>query len=162
MSTARRPRRLWDSVIVIGYLAGYEDLKPDCPQIIQQAQQGGLEIMVSEMAKVEAAYLEGRSDIESESLISEFFSRHYIIPVSVDDQVSKIARGLIRKYRNSLRIKPPDAVHLATALLWHLPVIETTDADFLRLDRREGNPPIIIRRPLYEGPQSLPGMLTVF
>jgi predicted nucleic acid-binding protein len=151
MSTARRPRRLWDSVIVLGYLAGYEDLKPDCPQIIQQARQGELEIMVSEMAKVEAAYLEGRSDIESEALISEFFSRDYIIPVSVDDQVSKIARGLIRKYRNSLRIKPPDAVHLATAILWHIPVIETTDPDLLRLDGREGNPPIRIRRPRYEG-----------
>jgi len=106
--------------------------------------------MVSEMAKVEAAYLEGRSDIESEALISEFFSRDYIIPVSVDDQVSKIARGLVRKYRNSLRIRPPDAVHLATAILWHIPVIETTDPDLLRLNGSEGNPLIRIRRPLYE------------
>ena len=43
-------RRLWDSCVVVGYLAGYEDLKPDCPQIISLAEQGGLQIVVSAMA----------------------------------------------------------------------------------------------------------------
>ena len=149
-------RRLWDSVIVLGYLAGYEDLKPDCPLIIQQAQRGELEIIVSEMAKVEVAYLTGQSDSESEALIREFFSRDYIIPVSVDDPISTIARNLIRKYRNGPKIKPPDAIHLATAIQWHIPVIETADTDFLKFDRREGNPLISVRRPLYEGINPFP------
>ena len=119
-------RRLWDSAIVLGYLAGYEELRPMCPQIIQQAQQGEVEIIVSEMAKVETAYLAGRPDAESEDLIREFFSREYIIAVSVDDPVSTIARGLIRKHQG---LTPPDAIHLATAVLWHIPVIETSDPD---------------------------------
>ena len=134
-------RRLWDSAIVLGYLAGYEELRPMCLQIIQQAQQGEVEIIVSEMAKVESAYLAGRPDAESEDLIKEFFSREYIIPVSVDDPISTIARGLVRKHRG---LTPPDAIHLATAILWHVPVIETTDPDLLRLDQQEGNPPITI------------------
>ena len=148
-------RRLWDSAIVLGYLAGYEELRPMCLQIIQQAQQGEVEIIVSEMAKVESAYLAGRPDAESEDLIKEFFRREYIIPVSVDDPISTIARGLVRKHRG---LTPPDAIHLDTAILWHVPVIETTDPDLLRLDQQEGNPPITIRKPLYEGPQMFPGM----
>ena len=149
-------RRLWDSVVVLGYLAGYDDLKPDCPLIIQQAQRGDLEIIVSEMAKVEVAYLTGHSDSESEALIREFFSRDYIIPVNVDAPISTIARNLIRKYRNGPKIKPPDAIHLATAIQWHIPVIETTDTDFLKLDGREGNPSVTIRKPLYEGLNRFP------
>ena len=148
-------RRLWDSCIVIGYLAGYEQLKPDCPRIIEQASGGQIEIVVSAMATVEAAYLEGYSDQDSEALIKEFFGRDYIIPIGMDVRIAEIARGLIRKYRTKL--KPPDAAHLATAIQWRIPIIETTDPDLLQLNQLEGNPLITIRKPLYEGPQELPG-----
>ena len=148
-------RRLWDSCIVIGYLAGYEQLKPDCPRIIEQASGGQIEIVVSAMATVEAAYLEGYSDQDSEALIKEFFGRDYIIPIGMDVRIAEIARGLIRKYRTKL--KPPDAAHLATAIQWRIPIIETTDPDLLQLDQLEGNPLITIRKPLYEGPRELPG-----
>jgi predicted nucleic acid-binding protein len=147
--------RLWDSCIVVGYLAGYEELKPDCPLIIYQARRGELEIVVSVIATIEAAYLVGHSDIDSETLIREFFSREYIIPVSIDTPIAAIARQLIRRHRGNLRINPPDATHLATAIQWHIPVIETTDPDLLRLDGLEGNPPIRIRRPPYDGPKRL-------
>ena len=147
-------RRLWDSCIVIGYLAGSPDLMPACPGIIRQAEAGILEIAVSEMAKVETAYLEGLSDVQSELLIREFFSREYIIPISIDDPVSAIARDLVRKYR-SLKLRPPDAIHLATAILWRIPVLETTDSDFLQLDQLEGNPLVTVRKPLYQGQQPL-------
>lgn len=127
---------------------------PACPGIIRQAEAGILEIAVSEMAKVETAYLEGLSDVQSELLIREFFSREYIIPISIDDPVSAIARDLVRKYR-SLKLRPPDAIHLATAILWRIPVLETTDSDFLQLDQLEGNPLVTVRKPLYQGQQPL-------
>ena len=109
-------RRLWDSCVVIGYLAGYENLKPDCPLIIQQAERGELKIVVSAMATIEVAFLEGYSSDASERLIQEFFSREYIIPVAIDSPISAITRRLIRNYRDSLKIKPPDAAQLATAI----------------------------------------------
>ena len=149
-------RRLWDSSVVIGYLAGDAGLEPHCSQIIGQAEAGGLEIVVSEMAKVETAYLKELPDAESALLIREFFSREYIIPVSLDDPVSAIAQDLVRKYRTPPILRPPDAVHLATAILWRIPILETTDSDLLRLDQREGDPLITIRRPLYQGPLRLP------
>lgn len=150
-------RRLWDSSVIIGYLAGQDDLKDACENIIASAERGDVEIVIATMAMTEVAYLEGLSDEESETKISEFFSRNYIIPVAIDTRVAAIARRLIRKYRTGPKLKPPDAEHLATAMQWQIPVLETTDPDLLRLDgleRFEGhqeNPVITIRRPFYEG-----------
>ena len=144
-------RRLGDSSVVIGYLAGHPELESSCSQIIGQAEAGGLEIVVSEMARVETAYLKEVPDPEAELLIREFFGREYIIPVSLDEPVSTIARELVRKYRASPSLKPPDAIHLATAILWRIPVLETTDSDLLRLHQLEGNPPITVRKPVYQG-----------
>ena len=144
-------RRLWESNVVVGYLAGYPNLRSDCTQIIEQAERGEAEIFVSVIATIEAAYLAGQSDADSEALIQEFFGRNYIIPVGIDARIASITRGLIRKYRTGPKLKPPDAAHLGTAIQWGIPIIETTDQELLRLDNLEGSPPIRIRRPLYEG-----------
>ncbi len=150
------PRRLWDSCTIIGYLAGSPAVGETCSQIIEQAERGELAIVVSAMAMIEVAYLEGMDDQESERKIREFFGRDYIIPVAVDVRVASDTRGLVRKYRSGpKRIKPPDATHLATAILLDIPVIETTDQDLLRFNGHKG---VTIRRPLYEGPGRLPGM----
>lgn len=153
------PRRVWDSCIVIGYLAGDDDLKPDCLQIIEQAQRGELEIMVSALATIEVAYLKGYSDADSEAKIQEFFSRNYVIHVAIDMPIAEIARKLIRKYHNAYgyKIRPPDAAHLALAIQWKVPILETTDPDLLRLNGMEGTPPVVIRKPSYEGQPRLMG-----
>ncbi len=148
-------RRLWDSSVIIGYLAGDQRLNPVCSQIIQQAERGETEILVSQMAIVETAYLRGLSDVDSERLIKEFFSREYVISVNVDGPVSSIAQSLVRKYRNNPNIKPQDAVHLATAILWQIPALETVDQPFTRFDGLEGSPPVSVRRPMYDGQQLL-------
>lgn len=150
-------RRLWDSSVIIGYLAGQDELKDACENIIASAERGEVEIIVATMATVEVAYLEGLSDEDSEAMIAELFSRDYIIPVAIDMRVAAIARGLIRKYRTGPKLKPPDAAHLATAMQWRIPVLETTDPDLLRLHGREGDPPIVIRRPFYEGARRMAG-----
>ena len=152
------PRRLWDSCVIIDYLAGSAGVAEACNKIIAQAELGELEIVVSAMATIEVAYLEGSDDQDSEARIRELFGRSYIIPVAIDVQVASAARRLVRKYRSDPKLKPPDAAHLATAIQWDIPVIETTDPDLLRLDRLEGTPPIAIRRPLHEGPMRMPGM----
>ncbi len=152
------PRRLWDSSVIIEYLAGTAEVAEACSKIIAQAEHGELEIVVSTMATIEVAYLEGSDDQDSEAMIRELFGRSYVVPVVIDVRVATVARSLVRKYRSGPKIKPPDATHLATAVQWDIPVIETTDPDLLRLDGLEGNPPITIRRPLYEGPMRMPGI----
>ena len=152
-------RRLWDSSVVIGYLAGDQTIYGARSQIIQQAERGETEMLVSQMAIAETAYLSGQSDDESERLIREFFSRDYIVPVNVDGPVSFVAQRLVRKYRNSPSIRPPDAIHLATAVLWEIPYVETTDGSLMRFDQLEGNPPVSVRLPLYDGRHQMHGLL---
>ena len=141
------PRRLWCSCIIIGYLAGDDALKEACPRIIEQAGRGELEIVVSAVAMAEVAYLKGVPVEDSEARIQEFFSRDYIVPIAIDPIVARAARGYIRGHT----LKPLDAIHLATAEVWRIPTLETTDPDLLKLDGRVGDPRITIRRPLYEG-----------
>ena len=152
------PRRLWDSYTIIDYLAGKTDVADACSKVIEQAERGELEIAVSVLATIEVAYLEGVEDQDSEARIRELFSRSYIIPVGIDVSVASISRQLIRKYRHGPKLKLADAAHLATAIQWKIPLIETTDPDLLRLDRLEGDPLITIRHPLYEGPERMPGL----
>ncbi len=141
-------RRLWNSSVIIGYLAGEEAVYEHCRSIIEQAERGEVEIVVSTLAAAEVAYLEGYSQENSENMIREFFGRAYVIPVAVDVMLAAIARSLVSKYKDDLRIKPPDAIHLATAIQLGLTILETTDADLLRFDGLEGNPAVVVRRPL--------------
>lgn len=152
------PRHLWDSCVIIDYLAGRPEVAEACKKIIAQAERGELEIVVSSIATIEVAYLKGSADQDSEARIRELFGRNYIVPVAIDVRVALLARHLVRKYRSEPKLKPPDAAHLATALQWSIPVIETTDPHLLRLDRQEGEPSITIRRPFYEGSVRMPGM----
>lgn len=151
-------RRLWDSSVIVGYLAGQQDLAEVCENIIARAERGEIEIVVSAMATIEVAYLRGEDDIVSEARIRELFSRPYIIPAAIDVRIASIARVLVRKYRYGPRLKPPDAAHLATAIQWQIPLIETTDPDLFRLNGREGDPLITVRKPLFEGTLQLPGL----
>ena len=126
--------------MIIDYLAGNETVAEHCHLIVEQAERGELEIVVSTLAAAEVAYLEGYSQGNSEDMIREFFGRDYIIPVAVDIRLAAIARSLVSRYKDVRRIKPADAIHLATAIQLNLPVVETTDGDLLRFSGLEGNP----------------------
>lgn len=151
-------RRLWDSSVIIGYLVGEKSLAEPCENIIAMAERGESRIFVSTLAMIEVAYLEGYDDQKSEEKIRELFGREYVVPVAIDVRVAAKARELVRKYRSSPTLKPPDAAHLATAIQWEIPVVETTDRDLLRLDGREGRPSITVREPFYEGTPRMPGL----
>ena len=151
-------RRLWDSSVVIGYLAGYPRIADACKNINSRAERGELEVVVSALATIEVAYLQGVDDITAERLIQEFFGREYVVPVAIDVRIAHNARTLVRKYKHGPSLKPLDAAHVATAIQWSIPVLETTDDGLLRFDGLEGNPPVTIRRPLAEGNYRMPGV----
>lgn len=151
-------RRLWDSSVILSYLAGYELVAEHCQLIVEQAERGEVEIVVSTLAAAEVAYLDGYSTGASEDMIREFFGRDYIILVAVDAPLAALARSLVSRYRNEMRIKPADAIHLATAIQLNLPVLETTDGDLLRFDGLEGTLAVVVRRPLYDGPIRMTGL----
>ena len=130
------PRRLWDSSVVIGYLAGEVDLAEPCGDIIAAAKRGELQIALSIEAAIEVAYLKGYDDDVSEKTIRELLGREYIIPITVDLQVAAVARDLIRRHKAPLKIHTKDATHLATAILWKIP-----DRSLLRFSGLEGTRP---------------------
>lgn len=145
-------RRLWDSCVVLGYLSGQREIKSDCDLIVAQAERGELEIVVSTIAQAEVAYLSGLQADEAEARIVEFFSQRYIVTAAFDISLTKTVRRLIREYKG---LKPFDAIHVATALQWQIPIMETTDADLLKMNINEGIPKLIIRPPAYQGPAKL-------
>lgn len=77
----------------------------------------------------------------------------------MDIAVARRARDLVRRYR----VKPIDAVHIATALQHNIPILETYDEDMIRLiNEKEGKPPLKIRNPTFEGPPPGPEQTSLF
>lgn len=96
---------------------------------------------------------------DSELLVSEFFQRPYVKTYNYDVVVAREARRLIRTYKPGL--KPNDAIHMATALLYEIPILETIDDKLLHLSGKEGNPRLIIRKPKYEGAVPFPDIIPI-
>ncbi len=70
-------QRLWDSSVILDYLSGNQGVQPDCDNLIRQARDGYLEIVVTAVTEAEVAFLNGLSAEVSEAKIREFFSRSY-------------------------------------------------------------------------------------
>lgn len=92
-------------------------------------------------------------------MIEEFFGRNYVIKANVDMYVSKHARELVRNYPSSGKLEKltiADAIHLATALHWKIPVFESYDDKLLNRINAEphllgAGAKILLRHPQYEG-----------
>ncbi|HLG68916.1 MAG TPA: PIN domain-containing protein [Chloroflexota bacterium] len=136
-------------------MAGTARANPVCNQIIQQAERGQTQIVVSTLALAEVAKIDGLQDSQAEDKIKEFFDRHYVIPAAVDIAVADIARYLVRKYTIAPKLRPMDAIHIATAMLYRVPVLETFDSDLWKVSGQEGDPPILIQTPTYVGTVSM-------
>lgn len=141
-------RRLWDSSVIIGALARDFEIELVCEEIVRQAERGETEILVSQFAKAECALLQYASEEEAERVIADFFARPYVVVLAMDDEVTALARQLVRKYLGGCKISPSSAVHLASTIIAGVGILETREPDLLRLDGMEGGAtPITIRWP---------------
>lgn len=144
-------RRVWCSSVIIDYLQGADRAKPDCQLIVEQAERGEIEILVSTLTIAEVTNLRGVIPDEAEASILEFFRRSYIVLVTVDIGVAEVARRLRRTHG----LKTVDSVHMATALHHGVSILESYDEDLLKLSEKEGQPFLTIRPPTYEGQRPL-------
>ena len=111
-------------------------------------REGFQEIVTSVLAEAEVAHLGTQVPHETaEGMIREFFERSYVVRTPFDRMIAEDVRRLIRSHRGLTTL---DAVHVATALRWRVPVLETYDDRLLALDKTEGNPPLIIRQPKWD------------
>jgi predicted nucleic acid-binding protein len=107
----------------------YEARGTMCRAVIESAKKGGVEILTSTLNLVEVC----KSTKVTADKIAAFFETDYVLLVNLDRAVGERARDLMNAGFSSL--KPPDAVHLATAAI--SPDVEqfhTFDDRLLRLD----------------------------
>ena len=146
--------RAWDPCVVIDLLEGTSRAETHVRSIAERARRGETHIWVSAFAMVEVARIQGRPDDAAERIIREFFAQEYVVVANLDPFVAEIARALVR----DLRIKGKDAVHLATAIRWNVPVFETFDIELLRRVSNSRSPlpgGLDVREPRFNGQPNL-------
>lgn len=143
---SRLDQRYWDSDPCLAYLQQEPGKVEDCETVIEVAEAGTLEIVVSALTLVEVLMLRGRAPIppDAAETVRQFFRRSYFLVVDVDRFIAEHSRELVWRYG----IKPKDAVHVASALSLGVPYLDTFDHDLIaRSGTVGGDPPLLICRP---------------
>lgn len=129
----------WDTCAWLGLVNGEEGRKGPLGNVYNQAKLGSIEIWSSVLSLVEAnrlqseIYLDKPIPADNLAALDDIFFQPFIKLVAVDIPISRDARRLIRE--TPKLSKKPDAIHLATALFWGVPVMHTYDGnDLLHLD----------------------------
>jgi predicted nucleic acid-binding protein len=161
------PRYAWDSCAWIAMIiqeqsplkgGGYEDRAKLCNHVIGLAARKQLEIATSGLALAEVCKHDEVKAVGGDEL-SDFFRNDYILVVATDRNVGTLARRLMQSGHSGL--KPPDAVHLATAIVADVKELHTFDKKLLALDGKLEMPnggALKICRPFGPPPSLLDGM----
>jgi predicted nucleic acid-binding protein len=139
----KTPRRIyWDACAWIAFInrempsASNAILRPRfelCRETLKSAESGDVEIVTSAFTLAEVCK-RGPDATNPGSNLAAFFDQKYILLVPVDKQISLRAQNL--QLAGIGGLKPPDAVHLASALVWSIPVFHTFDRRLLDLDKK--------------------------
>lgn len=152
---SRRKRMYWDACSWIAYI---QQEKPGpnstftenryemCSSILRLAVAGKLEIATSCFTLAEVCKKPDIKTLPTGDL-ARFFDHSYILQVSVDKNVGVRAQNLQMSGLSGL--KPPDAVHLASAVVARAEEFHTFDEKLLKLnetfDGLDGTPMKIVR-----------------
>lgn len=139
-------RRYWDANCFLGWFNDEPDKIEKCKSVVEAAEAGELQIVTSALTLTEVIKLKGHPSLpaEREERIRTFFENPFIIIRNVDRRVGETARHLI--WSHSF-LKPKDSIHVATALLSVIPVLDTFDGELIGLDGKLGDPPLRIGKP---------------
>lgn len=149
------PRLYWDACAWIAYIN--KEMPEDgnnitsrrfemCQETLRRAELGEVEIVTSAFTLAEVC--KRQPDPASPAInLAAFFDQRYILLIPVDKQVALRAQNL--QLAGIAGVKPPDAIHLASALVANVPVFHTFDKKLLglsnRLDLADGNTLSIVR-----------------
>lgn len=109
-----------------------EDRHALCRSVIDQAAKGTTEIAISGLCLVEVCKSPGVV-ATGPDLVAAYFQHDYVLLVPVDSVVGARGRALMLA---GLGLKPPDAIHLATALIANADEMHTFDDKLLGLDAK--------------------------
>ena len=126
------PRRYWDSSTFLAWLLPETDREEDCRSVLRAAEDGELQLVTSALTLTEVIKLKGSPELKRnyEKKIADFFQNDYIILRNVDRFVAFAAQRLVWDQN----LSPKDSIHVATALRWRVPVLDTFDDDLISLN----------------------------
>lgn len=107
-----------------------EDRQALCRSVIELAAKDSVEIAISGLCLVEVCKAPSVT-ATGPDVIAAYFQHDYILLVPVDSVVGARGRALMLA---GLGLKPPDATHLATALVANVDELHTFDDKLLGLD----------------------------
>ena len=134
-SLAEPVKVYWDSCAWLGLVNAEPEKLPPLRAVYGQARRGLVEIWSSTIAIVEvnrlASEMSKPKPIDPESLekIDGLLFQPFVKLINLDQIVARRARKLIRE--TPKLSKRPDAIHLASAMLWNIPLFHTYDHDDL-------------------------------
>lgn len=128
---ANNPRRVyWDACIWIALIqreknaVGGSDRDTLCRAVIAEAKKNKFEILISTLSLVEVCK-NPKIRTSDEDQIGAYFENDYILLMNVDRLVGEHARLLMMAGHTGL--KPPDAIHVASAILGNVSEFHTFD-----------------------------------
>lgn len=134
-------QRYWDSATCLAYLLGEEGRVDDCQLVLDAAEDGKLEIVISTLTIAEVLALRGRAPIpvERADLVRRFFRRRFFLVADVTRFIAEQARELVWAHG----VKPKDAIHVATALDAGVPYLDTFDGGLVTKSGQVGGDPVL-------------------
>jgi predicted nucleic acid-binding protein len=118
----------WDSCVFIHRIQKTTDHYAILKSITDDAEAGRITIVTSTLTLAEVVKCDTTlQPTEQERLVSEFFKNPYLDIRQVDRKVAELARTIVRNNR----LKPPDAIHIATAALMNTAEFNTYEDKML-------------------------------
>jgi predicted nucleic acid-binding protein len=137
----------WDSCVFISAIQRTKDRFDILNNILDDAKADKIKIVSSTLAIAEIVKLEQGLDssklTEDASRIKDFLENKYFHIRNVDRAIAEEAASIAREFK----IKPQDAIHVATALRYQCSCLQTYDGGLLGLDSKIGRPPLRIELP---------------
>jgi len=137
----------WDSCAFISRIQGDPEHIKILEHFTDKAAEKEIPIVTSSLTVAEVCIINREASLEEKlqdiDLISRFFDNDYIYIIQVSRHLSTEAAKISVEHG----IKPPDAIHLATAIDANCQVIHTYDEKLLKRDGNIGVPPLTICKP---------------
>ena len=127
-----REQFYWDANAFLGFLNDEADKAQTCQHVLEAAQKGTAIILTSAFTLTEVIYVKGQPKLDpaKRSRVDNFFKADYISLRNVTRLAAELARDLVWDHN----IRPKDAIHVATACLYKVPVMHTFDDELLGCD----------------------------
>ncbi|MBI4289656.1 MAG: PIN domain-containing protein [Chloroflexi bacterium] len=146
---SEKRRIYWDAPVWLSYINGDEDRLPTLDALLADSasDKGGIQLYTSVVSQVEVAFAKTEQDNQAldhtkEQEIDKLWAdRDAVKLVELYDAITQEARGFIRlAITRGWRLKPMDAIHLATAKAHSCEEFHTYDARLLKYSNNVGFP----------------------